>query len=168
VVVHEWTLSVLAPFVPSGTGLLQQTDGFFRKRNHPSPSTLGLKLPVSADNLGRAASQIHRRMPLVTAVLPPEVNELLRPKTHVRVQADQKEQVVKLVVPPISSMALMMGLNLLEEFALMLLSHGLRGPLDLFWEGYLLGQILVHRALLDEIPKEVAEVLDVLSAGGIG
>ena len=162
-VVHKRTLRG-----PPGPGLPENRNGLFRKRNYPTTATFGLKVPISPDNLGRTAPHVHCCMPLITAVLPPKVNQFFCPQPHVGIQADQEQQVVKLVVPPIPGMALMMGLNLLEEFALMLLPHGLRGPFDLFREGYLLGQILVHRALLDEIPKQVPEVLDVLPPGGIG
>ena len=56
------------------------------------------------------------------------------------VQADQEEQVVKLVVPTVACMPLVMGLNFPKESALVILPHGLWGPLHLLGERYLFGE----------------------------
>ncbi len=75
---------------------------------------------------------------------------------------------MKLVVPAVSGMPLMVSLNPLEQFALMSLPHGLRGPLDLLGKSNLLGEVFFHGSLLDEVAEEVSKVLDVLSSCGIG
>jgi hypothetical protein len=96
------------------------------------------------------------------------MNELLCPKSHVWIQADEEEQVVKLVVPTVARMPLVMGLNFPKESALVILPHGLWGPLYLLGERYLFGKVLLHGALLDEVAEEVPQVLHVLSPRGIG
>ena len=56
----------------------------------------------------------------------------------------------------------------MKERALVILPHGLWGPLHLLGERYLFGEILLHRAFLDEVAEEVPQVLHILPPCGIG
>ena len=75
---------------------------------------------------------------------------------------------MKLVVPTVARMPLVVGLDFSKERALMTFPHGLWGPFRLLGERYLFGKVLLHGALLDEVAKEVPQVLHVLPPRSIG